>query len=97
MADLLKATPSVPSSFAFDGRRIRPGDQFLSDSPRMTQILLQLGFAEAVEQPEFAATPTYTETFSSTTRALESVVRPEKRKRGRPKGSYKRRDLRAEG
>jgi hypothetical protein len=94
MADFLNATAKVPSSFAFDGRRVRPGDHFTSDSPRMTRTLLDIGFAELAEDSSWnIGAKVISEPNTSNVAATFVVDVP--RKRGRPKG-YKRRDMQAE-
>lgn len=52
MADILKATALVPDSFVIDGKRIRPGEQFVSPSTRVTHLLVRvLGFADLTDVP----------------------------------------------
>lgn len=89
MPDYLVATDRVPSSFSFDGRRIRPGERFVSQDARATKALIELGLAEPAA-PQGAAELVYVRRD-----VLAPVPAQPKRGRGRPR-RYGRRDMQAE-
>ena len=97
MADLLRATANLPSSFHFEGRRIKPGETFVCDSPRMTKMLLDIQVAEIEERDVQIVDLTNLHTAIPDTAVLLGGKALKPRKRGRPrKGDYARRDMRAE-
>lgn len=89
MSDLVRADRPL----VYAHRSINPGETFLTEKPEHTMMLVARGKVTLVESNYVP--PVMAQVYET----REEVAQPEKRKRGRPRGSknvYKRRDMVAE-